>query len=169
MIELMPDAVRIFSARACAAPLEAASEIFTRETGIKVQIDVCARHCASQEAEQADAEAGAHDFLIEIAEYGVHDLAIGGAEYLLDDGEVRGIVQKGQRRLIAYRESAIIVPAGNPANVRSLKDLANGGVRVGISVKGGWRSSSCRRNIGCIEGPASACSPSRNRPTRHDA
>ena len=66
-------------------------------------------------AEQADEETGRHDFLIEIAEYGVHDLAISGAEYLLDDGEVRGIVRKGQRRVIAYRQSALVVPAGNPA------------------------------------------------------
>ena len=151
MIELLSDSIRIFSARACAEPLEAATDIFTRETGIKVQIDVCARHCAAQEAEEADAEAAAHDFLIEIAEYGVHDLAIGGAEYLLDDGEVRGIVQKGQRRLIAYRESAIIVPAGNPANIRSLEDLARSGVRVGISVidclKGLWEDVTGRAGL----------------------
>lgn len=151
MIELMSDSIRIFSARACAEPLEAAADIFTEQTGIKVQVDVCARHCAAQEAEEANAEAGAHDFLIEIAEYGVHDLAISGAEYLMDDGEVRGIVRKGERRLIAYRESAIIVPAGNPANVRSLEDLARPGVRIGISVidclKGLWEDVTGRSGL----------------------
>ena len=140
--------VKIFSARACAAPLEAAAALFTEETGIKVEISVCARHCATQNAEEADAESGMHDFLVEIDEYGVHDLAIAGAEYLLDDGEVRQIILKGRRCLIAYRESAIVVPKGNPAGVTSLADLTRDGVRVGISVidclKGLWEDVSGR-------------------------
>ncbi|KKK67306.1 hypothetical protein LCGC14_2955380, partial [marine sediment metagenome] len=109
------------------------------------------RHCANQEAEEADAEAGAHDFLIEIAEYGIHDLSISGAEYLLDDGEVRGIVLRGERRLIAYRRSAIIVPAGNPAKISSLADLARPGERIGISVidclKGLWEDVTGRTGL----------------------
>jgi accessory colonization factor AcfC len=142
------ESVKIFSARACAAPLEEAAALFTEETGIKVEISVCARHCATQNAEEADAESGMHDFLVEIDEYGVHDLAIGGAEYLLDDGEVRQIILKGKRCLIAYRESAIVVPKGNPAGVTSLADLTRDGVRVGISVidclKGLWEDVSGR-------------------------
>ncbi len=145
------DAIRIFSARACAAPLEKAAAAFTESTGIPVNISVCARHCAKQEAEEADPDAGAHDFLVEIAEYGVHDLAIGGAEYLLDDGEVRGIVRKGERRLIAYRRSALVVPKGNPAGIKTIDDVARPGVRVGISVidclKGLWEDVSGRAGL----------------------
>ena len=151
MIDQISDSIRIFSARACAAPLEDATTIFTERTGLKVDIDVCARHCASQEAEEADPKTGAHDFLIEISEYGVHDLSISGAEYLLDDGEVRRIVLKGERRLIAYRESAIIVPKGNPAGIQSLEDLARPGVRVAISVidclKGLWEDVTGRAGL----------------------
>ena len=73
--ELSHDSIRVFSASAYAAPLKDAAEIFTRQTGIHVQIDICAQHCASQEAEQASGEAAARDFLIEIAEYGLHDLS----------------------------------------------------------------------------------------------
>ncbi|HOD81841.1 MAG: hypothetical protein BWX88_02050 [Planctomycetes bacterium ADurb.Bin126] len=159
--------LRVFSARACAEPLRQASALFTARTGIDVNISVCARHCATREAEQANPESGTHDFLVEIAEDGYHDMAIGGAEYLLDDGEVRGIVRRGERRLIAYRRSALIVPAGNPANIRSLADLARPGVRVGVSVidclKGLWEdvtgramlTDPIRRNItfhasGCV-------------------
>jgi accessory colonization factor AcfC len=146
--------VRVFSARACAAPLEKAALLFTEQTGIKVQVDQCSRHCASGVAEEATEENKHDDFLDEIAEAGVHDLAIGGAEYLLDDGEVRGIVQKGERRTIASRESAIIVPAGNPANVRTLEDLARPGVRVAISMidclKGLWEDI-CGR-LGLLDG-----------------
>lgn len=161
------DSIKIFSARACAAPLEDAAARYTQRTGVAVAISVCARHCASGEAEEARAEHADHDFLKEIAEYGYHDLSISGAEYLLDDGEVRGIVLPGERRLIAYRESAIVVPAGNPAGVRSLADLARPGLRVAISMidclKGLWEdvtgraglTDEVRRNItfhanGCV-------------------
>ena len=159
--------VRIFSARACAAPLEKAAELFKQQTGIDVEISACSRHCATPTAEEATGTTGGDDFLLEIADAGIHDLAIGGAEYLLDDGEVRGIVQRGQRRTIACRRSAIIVPTGNPANIRSVDDLAGHGVRVGVSVidclKGLWEDicarigllDEVRRNItfhanGCI-------------------
>jgi accessory colonization factor AcfC len=134
--------VRVFSARACATPLEKAAELFEKETGIAVEISVCSRHCAEPVAEEATGETGGDDFLLEIAEAGIHDLAIGGAEYLLDDGEVRGIVQKGKRRTIGCRVSAILVPAGNPKNIRSVEDMAAPGVRVAISMidclKGLW-------------------------------
>ena len=144
----VPDAINIFSARACAAPLEEASAIYTERTGTDVEISVCARHCASQEAEEAESAGAAHDFLLEIAEYGYHDLSVSGAEYLLDDGEVRGIVLAGQRRLIAYREAAIVVPKGNPAGITGLADLARPGVRVAISMidclKGLWEDVSGR-------------------------
>ncbi len=143
--------VRVFSARACAAPLEEAAALFERQTGIAVAISVCSRHCAQAVAEEAAGSDGSHDFLEEIAEAGVHDLAIGGAEYLLDDGEVRGIVAKGERRTIACRRSALIVPAGNPKGVRSLEDLARPGVRVGVSVldclKGLWEDIAAREGL----------------------
>jgi len=143
--------VRVFSARACAAPLEKAAKLFEEQSGIHVQIDVCSRHCAEPVAEEATGETGGDDFLLEIADAGIHDLAIGGAEYLLDDGEIRGIVQKNERRTIACRVSAIIVPPGNPKNIRGVEDLARPGVRVGISVidclKGLWEDITGRLGL----------------------
>ena len=143
--------VRIFSARACAAPLEQVAKLFESQTGIPVEISVCSRHCAEPVAEEAVGQAGGDDFLMEIAEAGIHDLAIGGAEYLLDDGEVRGIVQKGQRRLIACRRSAILVPAGNPANIHSVEDMTRAGVRLAVSVldclKGIWEDIAARLGL----------------------
>lgn len=85
------------------------------------------------QAEEAHGPGG-DDFLQEIADAGVHDMAVGGAEYLLDDGEVRGIVIPGQRRSIARRQSALLVPTGNPQNIQSLEDLTRPGVRVAVSV-----------------------------------
>lgn len=143
--------VRVFSARACAAPLEKAADLFTRRTGVAVEISVCSRHCAKPVAEEATGSTGGDDFLEEIADAAVHDLAIGGAEYLLDDGEVRGIVQKGQRRTIACRRSAILVPPGNPAAIRSVRDMARPGVRVAVSVldclKGLWEDVAGRLDL----------------------
>ena len=146
--------VRIFSAKACAAPLEKAVELFEQQTGIHVEVSVCSRHCANPVAEEATGETGGDDFLLEISDAGIHDLAIAGAEYLLDDGEVRGMVQRGQRRTIAYRSSAIIVPAGNPKNIQSIQDLTKPGVRIGVSVidclKGLWEDI-CGR-LGLLDG-----------------
>jgi molybdate transport system substrate-binding protein len=146
-----PQSIKIFSARACAAPLEDAARLFQQETGIPVEISVCNRHCAAPVAEEAAAQNGNHDFLVEIAEDGIYDLSISGAEYLLDDGEVRGIVCKGERRVIAYRRSAIVVPAGNPARIRSYADLARPRVRVAISVidclKGQWEDVTGRLGL----------------------
>jgi molybdate transport system substrate-binding protein len=148
------EVLRVFSARACAAPLEEAAALFTKQSAIPVAISVCSRHCAQAVAEEAVGQDGSHDFLEEIAEAGVHDLAIGGAEYLLDDGEVRGIVARGERRTIACRRSAIIVPVGNPKGVRTMQDMARPGVRVGVSVldclKGLWEDLAAR--LGLIEG-----------------
>lgn len=143
--------VRIFSARACAAPLEKAAKVFEKQSGIHVEISVCSRHCAKPVAEEATGETGGDDFLLEIADAGIHDLAIAGAEYLLDDGEVRGVVQRHQRRTIAYRSSAIIVPVGNPKNIHSVQDMAKPGVRVAVSVidclKGLWEDISGRLGL----------------------
>ena len=145
--------VRIFSARACAVPLEKAAKLFEQQTGITVEISVCSRHCAKPVAEEVTGETGGDDFLLEIADAGIHDLAIGGAEYLLDDGEVRGIVQRRKRRTIGYRTSAILVPAGNPKNIRSVQDMARPGVRIAVSVidclKGLWEDV-CGR-LGLVE------------------
>ncbi len=151
MAEAGSSVIAVFSARACAAPLEEAAKLFEQETGIRVAIDVCSRHCASAAAEEATGTTGGDDFLDEIAEAKMHDCAIGGAEFLLDDGEVRGIVQKGQRRTVAYRRSCLVVPKGNPAGVKTLADLARPGMRVGISVidccKGMWEDVSARAGL----------------------
>ncbi len=146
--------VRIFSARACAEPLYRAAEAFENETGIRVEISVCSRHCAKAEAEEAAGETGGDDFLLEIADAGIHDLAISGAEYLLDDGELRGIVQMNRRRTIANRVAGILVPADNPKKISGLEDMTEDGVRIGISVidclKGLWEDIACR--LGIAEG-----------------
>ena len=123
---------------------------------IYVEISQCDRHCASPVAEEAREVGANHDFLVEIAEDGAYDLAVSGAEYLLDDGEIQGIVQKGQRRFIAARKSAIIVPEGNPAGLGGLEDLIRPGVKIGVSVidccKGMWEDVTVRQGLAAAIG-----------------
>jgi len=146
-----PTTIHVFTARACAAPLKDAAPIFERRTSIRVRIGECSRHCASRNAEEAVGTVGGDDFLQEIADAGIYDLAIGGAEYLLDDGEVRGILARGRRRLIALRRSAILLSARNPRRIERLEDLARPGVRIAVSVldclKGLWEDVCARAGL----------------------
>lgn len=143
--------ISIFSAKACAAPLDKAAALYEERTGTKIQVAVCSRHCAKPVAEEAVGTTGGDDFLLEIAEGKIHDLAISGAEYLFDDGEIRGIIAKKQRRTIAYRTSAIVVPKDNPKNLQTLEDLTQPGIRIGISVidclKGVWEDAAGRAGL----------------------
>jgi len=60
-------------------------------------------------------------------------------------------VQRHERRIIACRASAIIVPTGNPKNIKSIEDLAKPDVRVGVSVidclKGLWEDITGRLGL----------------------
>jgi len=149
---MMPQRIlNVFTARACSSPLEEAAKLFQQAAGVSVQIGVCSRHCASMQAEEAVGGTGGDDFLQEIADAGIYDLAIAGAEYLLDDGEVRGIIAKGCRRSIALRQSALLVPAGNPKGIGRLEDLTRPGMRIAVSVldclKGVWEDISARAGL----------------------
>ena len=44
----------------------------------------------------------------------------------------KGLLVEGSERIVAYLVPAIITPAGNPAKIHSLADLARPGVRVGL-------------------------------------
>jgi accessory colonization factor AcfC len=143
--------LNVFTARACSAPLHEVAAAFERATGVHLEIGVCSRHCASANAEEATGSVGGDDFLQEIADAGIYDCAIAGAEYLLDDGEVRGIIARGERRSIARRNSALLVPAGNPKGIVGLADMARPGLRVAVSVldclKGVWEDITSRAGL----------------------
>jgi len=143
--------LRVFTARACSAPLREAAPLFEREAGVRIEVGECSRHCASPQAEEAVGSRGGDDFLQEIADAGIYDCAIAGAEYLLDDGEVRGLIARGRRRSIARRRSALLVPRGNPLGITRLEDMARPGLRVGVSVldclKGAWEDIAGRAGL----------------------
>jgi molybdate transport system substrate-binding protein len=67
---------------------------------------------------------------IELSEQGEIYLP-GSPDYIIIGNRKKLLIEDSQR-IVAYLVPAIITPAGNPANVRSLQDLARPGVRVGI-------------------------------------
>lgn len=67
---------------------------------------------------------------IELSKRG--DVYLCGSPDYIAIGEKKGLLVKGTDKLVAYLVPAMIVPKGNPANIRSLEDLAKEGVKVGI-------------------------------------
>jgi molybdate transport system substrate-binding protein len=55
----------------------------------------------------------------------------GSPDYIVIGTRKKLLVQ-GSERIVAYLVPAIITPAGNPGEIRSLQDLARPGVRVGL-------------------------------------
>lgn len=56
----------------------------------------------------------------------------GSAKYIKDAAE-RGMVLAEGQKTLCYHVPVILVPAGNPAHIRSLRDLARPGVRVALA------------------------------------
>ncbi|MDH5688085.1 MAG: substrate-binding domain-containing protein [Candidatus Bathyarchaeota archaeon] len=78
----------------------------------------------------------AENLILEITESREGDILTCGAEFILDDAQKRGLIFGDTRRSVGFRKSAILVPAGNPKRIKSVPDLAQEGVKVGISTSG---------------------------------
>ena len=61
------------------------------------------------------------------------DVFIPGAAKYVQDAVKQGLVRAEGQRSVCYHVPVILVPAGNPANVHSLQDLARPGVRVALA------------------------------------
>lgn len=110
----------IFAAYIPSIPLRRVAEAYARKTGIA--IDVRAGRPESWLPKLRDGEPG--------------DLMSCGAEFLLDMAEAEGILEPTSRRSLGVRRAALVVPRANPARIRTLADLAQPGVRVGIAAGG---------------------------------
>jgi accessory colonization factor AcfC len=64
------------------------------------------------------------------------DLVCGGSHAIMNAAVMFGCVLQPTLRPLGVREASILVPNGNPADVRSLKDLARPDVRVGVCIQG---------------------------------
>jgi accessory colonization factor AcfC len=80
--------------------------------------------------------AGAHKLLPRMLEWQEGDIICGGAEEVMDSAITFGCVIGPTIRPIGARDSAILMPNGNPAGVKNLKDLTRDDVRVGVARQG---------------------------------
>jgi molybdate transport system substrate-binding protein len=96
--------------------MEEAAEAFEEETGIKVYLNFSG--------------SGTMLSQMEISQSG--DLYIPGSPDYMDMTQADGAIAPDSVKIIAYLIPAILVPAGNPENIRELGDLARPGIEVGI-------------------------------------
>lgn len=97
-------------------PIEEIATLFEKETGIAV--------------ETVFGSSGA--LLAQLELTGRGDVYIPASPDYLAIGERKGLLLPEPHRIAAYLVPAILTPAGNPASIRCLADLARPGVRVAI-------------------------------------
>jgi molybdate transport system substrate-binding protein len=117
---IMVDELRVYSAGAVAPPLQEAVRVFEEREGV-----VCRVVPGKPES-----------LLRAIRLNKKGDVISCGAEYVHDEAEDLGVLVKGTRRSLGCRRSVLVVEAGNPRGIRTLEDLCEEGVRVGVAVGG---------------------------------
>ena len=110
----------IFSAGAVAPPIKKCAQGFRTKFGTEFEFNV----------------GKAEKLMEEIAETKKGDLLTCGSDFILDHAQLKGLILKETRKSLGSRTSAILVQTGNPKKIKSISDLAEEGVRVGISVSG---------------------------------
>jgi molybdate transport system substrate-binding protein len=112
--------LHVFSAGAVAPPIKKCAEEFKAKFGTEFVFTVNK----------------AEILMEEIAETKEGDLLTCGSEYILDHAQLKGLVIRATRKGLGSRTSAILVRKGNPKKIKSMSDLANKGIQVGVSVSG---------------------------------
>ncbi|MDD5557081.1 MAG: molybdate ABC transporter substrate-binding protein [bacterium] len=105
-----------FCGAAAKVPMEEIVAAYGREKGVKVAVTY----------------GGSGALLSQMRLSRRGDVYLCGSPDYVAIGEEQGLLRPGTDRRIAYLVPAIIVPAGNPARIASLDDLARPGVRVAI-------------------------------------
>ncbi len=105
-----------FCGAASTPVLEEAAQAYEEKTGTKVELTF--------------GGSGTVLSSMEISKMG--DLFIPGSPDYMTKAKNDGVVYPETVRMIAYLIPAIIVPKGNPKNIRGIEDLAKPGLRVGI-------------------------------------
>ena len=108
--------ITIFCGTASKPAMEEAAQVFEEETGITVYLNFSG--------------SGTMLSQMKISESG--DLYIPGSPDYMEMAIDDGVVAPDTVVIISYLVPAILVPAGNPLNIRELSDLAGLGVEVGI-------------------------------------
>jgi molybdate transport system substrate-binding protein len=111
-----PKTLTAFVGSASKPPVEEAARAFQEKTGIEVYLTF----------------GGSGSLLSQIELSKSGDLYIPGSPDYMVKAERQGMVDPSSEQKIAYLVPVMAVPRGNPANIKSLADLARPGVRVGI-------------------------------------
>lgn len=126
LISIVPSAfsepartVMVFAGSASQPPLEEAAKSFEKKFGIQVALHL----------------GGSGAMLSQIQLTGLGDLYIPGSPDYMEKARELGLIE-GEETKLAYLIPAILVPKGNPLQIRTLKDLARPGVRVGMAEPG---------------------------------
>lgn len=112
--------LHVYSSGAVAPPIKKCTKVFSERCGTAFEFTV----------------GKAEKLISEISELKQGDILTCGAEYILDEAQERGLILRNTRRSVGCRRSAILVPTSNPKKIKSISDLTNEGVKVGISIGG---------------------------------
>jgi accessory colonization factor AcfC len=95
--------------------------------------------------------AGSRKLYERMIEWQEGDLVCGGSQSVMDAAVTVGCVLQPTLRPLGVRESALLVPNGNPADIKSLNDLVRPDVRVGVcmqgSLEGVWEGVALRAGL----------------------
>ncbi len=94
---------------------------------------------------------GSSKLLPRMLEWQEGDLICGGSEAVIDSAIMYGCVLERTVRPVGARDTAILFPNGNPADIKGLKDLARDDVRIGVAMQGSlqglWEAVSLRAGM----------------------
>lgn len=110
-------ALTVFAGVAQKPALEETARAFEQETGIKVELHL----------------GGSGTMLSQMKLSRQGDLYIPASPDFMTQAEREGLVDAKSIRIVAYLIPAILVPRGNPENIRALPDLARPGLTLAIA------------------------------------
>lgn len=104
--------LHIYSGAGLRNPMDEIGKIFKEQYNIEIQYNY----------------AGSAQLLSQIELSGKGDVFIPGSAYYYEEADKKGLVDK--RHDVAYHIPTIVVPKDNPAEIKSIEDLAKDGVKV---------------------------------------
>ena len=114
--QVEPASLTVFCGSASKPAMEEIAAGFERQTGIEVNTIF----------------GGSGTLLSQIELSRQGEIYLPGSPDYIIIGNRKQLLMEGSDRIVAYLVPAIITPAGNPAGLHSLEDLAGPGIRVGI-------------------------------------
>ncbi|MBU1077926.1 MAG: molybdate ABC transporter substrate-binding protein [Spirochaetes bacterium] len=97
-------------------PVQEIARIYEKEKGIKVHLSF----------------GGSGSLLSQIELTKKGDIYLPGSPDYILKGIKKNLILKGTEKIVSYLILGIVVPVSNPANIRSISDLTNRGVKIGI-------------------------------------